>query len=1743
MDHVFLPRGTEYERLPDSLRLREPWATVNLQAASAPLASVPGVDPIPADHEQGPTGRSEELAARVRERIRANHSAEQPAAALRDSIRNTADVDPDRVALADSVRTVTYAQLDDRTDRVAALLHERGVCRGDVVVVALARSVELVEAMIGVWKAGAAFLCVDPAAPASWREGTARRAGARVVVAVSASVVPGLVHLTPESFPTGAPVIDLVRPEPDELAYVIQTSGSTGVPKLVMVHHGGVENLARAFREALPGLGAETRTLQFSAPTFDAIVLDLVLSLWQGGQLEVLDATTEVLDLPDVLKRRRITHVILPAVVVRTLEPTAFPDLRVLVSAGEACKPETAKAWAPHVRFFNAYGPAEASVCTTIHQVDPTALVEDTVPIGQALRNCHVVIADDALTPVPDGGEGEICIGGVGVGLGYLDQDDETALRFVPDPFSSVPGARLYRSGDRGRMRPDGTVEFLGRRDHQVKVRGVRVELSEVERALVELPTVSDAVATVEQNPDGDLRLLGHVRLADGVRTDSRAVLAEVGERVAKHLVPSVLVIVDEWPLTSSGKIDRARLPKPAPLSSAPFEAPRTPVEEILAGIAAGLLKLDRIGIHDNFFEMGGHSLLATQFIARTYDALGKEPSLSAVLNGATVAEISDLLQATEDHDTTPLPGARGTGPRTPSHAQQRIWLMQEVLPESLAYNAQLVLRLSGPLDRASLCASLTAMVERHEAIRSRFFEVNGEPRCEVVDPWEVDLPVLDLSGSRSEEQDRRFGAAVTDFVQAPFAIDRDRLVRWLLIRTAEDDHTLVYVEHHTVHDGWSTNVFVNDLLAGYVDHQRFGEVRRPPLTLQYYDYADWQHRWCASPAADRQREFWRRELAGATGVLELPGRPRTETRRFRGAAPRLEIDAELARGLEALSGRTGGTLFMTLLASFFALLHRYSGSRDLLTCSGIANRRWQGTEDLLGMFVNTVVFRGKVPDDDFTFSDLLAQVRQTALGVYDNQELPFEMVLEEARTTRVAGVNPLVQTMFSFHDSPHRELDSLPLDVVGIEALSNGSAKFDLNIIVIPHHNLPGHISRQPGNVVTLPASSGPLLPSPRSALDGITLSWEYDTDRFDESFITGMLEAYLGILHAVVADPRCPVSRLPLLTPRGRDELLALGSGPTGVVESANLSTLIARQVIRAPEAAAVVFGDTTLSYAEVSRRADGLAGRLVGNGIGRDDVVALCLPRSPELVVAFLAVLRTGAGFVALDPDHPTARSSWLLTDSGAAVVVTTAALAHVVPEAVPLPIVLVDDVDREDLPRPATGHEDPHGLAYLCYTSGSTGVPKGVQVEHHSVVAKLTNMRYFDLAPGKSVLHLAPPALDVAVMETLGALAHGATIHVPAAGWNLRELADYLLDHRITHVWLIAPLLHQLATEVPEALDRTEQVLTGADVVSPVVVRRLLERGVREVVNGYGPTEATMFSSAFHATPAGDVAGGKVSIGTPVPEVTISVVDDIGEPVPRGVVGEILISGAGVARGYLDRPEQTAHSFVRSGEGYAYRTGDMARWSEDGTLEFFGRRDSQVKIRGYRVELGEVGAALTSLPLVQDALAMTVPEDGDHRLVAYVVPAHGQVFTGEDVRSALRATVPEQLVPSVVVVVRAWPLTAGGKVDRARLPAPRAGRSSAPVAPRTEVERTLVRLAAELLRVADLGVEDDFFALGGHSLLATKFLARIRAEMGKDIGLDTFFARPTVAGLAELLPRLPTVPSLRGLVKQPRRGTTG
>jgi amino acid adenylation domain-containing protein len=1608
---------------------------------------------------------------------------------------------PGAVALVSSSESLTYGELDARADRLALHLRRRGVGLEVVVGVLMERGAELVVALLGVLKAGGAYLPLDPGYPRD-----------RLVWMLADARVPVLLASErPEWLPVGGPEVILPAEwegEPQSaavppagavsdrnLAYLIYTSGSTGWPKGIALEHRSTVAMVRWCLEAFTPEALRC-SLAATSVCFDVSVAELFAPLSCGGALFMV---RDALDLRVSAHAGEVTAIsIVPSVLRELLRGGPLPtSVTTLNLGGEPLSHdlvEQAYAQPGVSRVFNLYGPSEDTVYTTFSLVRAGALAAPTIGRPTAGNRIYVVRGGELQ---PAGLTGELVIGGGGLARGYLHRPDLTAERFVPDSFGGEPGARLYRTGDLGRRRTDGEIEYLGRLDHQVKVRGFRIELGEIEAVLRRHPSVTEAVVMAREDRPGDQRLVAYLTVRPGAAPALAQLRELLGGRLPAFMIPQVFVTLDAFPLTGSGKIDRRSLPaldRARPAGESDACGPRTAVEEIVAGVWEEVLGLDSVGVVEDFFELGGHSLHTTRVVARLNKIFQIELPVRALFEARTVRSLAAVLEkASRSWRGTPLPALERVprGDRLPlTFAQERLWFLHCLQPESAAYNLAFSARFEGDLDRATLARSLERIVHRHEALRTTFGLDNGYAVQRVGQGGPAPLAVTDLRALPASRRESAARGLEIGLARHPFDLERGPLLRFVLLQLGEREGVLTGSMHHIVSDGWSLGLFLAELETSYSAFLAGACPVLPELTIQVPDYAAWQRSSLTAEALAPQLAYWKDRLSGAPALLDLPvDHPRPVVAGWRGASAPFSLERPLAAALARLGRRDGGTLFMVLLAAFQALLSRYSGQRDMLVGVPVAHRGQLEIEPLIGCFVNTLVLRADLSEDP-GFRDLLGQVRETALAGYVNQDVPFEKVVGELGVDRNLGHAPLFQAMMALQSGLLRDLD-----LGGIrlrpEELDTGTAKLDL----------------------TLHLAGGEA---------GLSGRWEYRSDLFEPATIQRLAGHFAGLLAEIAAEPGRRLSDIHLLTAAERQQLLVEWND-TSAAPSAEmgLHRLFELQAARVPGAVALVAGGRELDYAQLDGWAGRWAHRLRSLGVGPEVRVGLLFDRSTEMVVAMLAVLKAGGVYVPLDPEHPPARLRWLLEDAGAAMLLTVDRLADRVSWS---PQLSLDVGVRETEPLFSTRVE-PASLAYVIYTSGSTGRPKGVMISHDALSSYLGwSVEAYDLAAGGGAPVHSPLGFDLTVTSLWGPLVSGGTVDLLPSARGVEALqasletagAPYsLLKLTPSHLEALGQELKPLAASRVRLLVVGGEALSGRDLAFWA-----LHAPKVEVVNEYGPTEATVGCCVYRRQ-AGELGVGAIPIGRPIANTRLYLLDSTTRPVPAGIPGELFISGAGLARGYLNRPDLSAERFLPdpfSGREGArmYRTGDLARARPDGSFEFLGRTDQQVKIRGFRIELGEVEAALMEQPGVEQAVTVARDDLGVLQLVAYIV---GWGVVGDtELRAGLRERLPEPMLPAAIVRLETFPLTANGKIDRAALPAPdRRDEGVCYAAPRTHEEELLAGIWKQVLRRDRVGVHDNFFTLGGDSILSIQVIARAN-QAGLRLTPQDLFQHQSIAELA-------------------------
>ncbi|WP_122581579.1 non-ribosomal peptide synthetase, partial [Pseudomonas viridiflava] len=1609
---------------------------------------------------------------------------------------------PDRVAAEHGQRSMTYGELNGQANRLAHYLIEQGIAPDDHVAIVLPRSMELLIGQLAVSKCAATFVPLDVNAPAERQSYMLDDCQAVCVLTRSTAAINAatrridLDNLDLNGQPSHDPALAQAQGS-DTAAYVMYTSGSTGAPKGVRVPHRGIARLV--LNNGYADFNEHDRIAFASNPAFDASTMEVWGALLNGGQLCVVDHETLVdpVRFSALLIDARISVLFITTALFNQYVqqiPQALQGLRLLLSGGERADPasyRTLLSQAQGLRLFNGYGPTETTTFAAVCEVSAICEGDESVPIGRPIGNTSIYVLDAHQRLAPKGVTGELYIGGDGVALGYLNRPELSVEKFLVDPFSDEPGAMMYRTGDLGRWMEDGQLECLGRNDDQVKIRGFRIELGEIVSCLHQLPGIGETVVLAREDEPGNVRLVAYYTShEEDTLLAPEQMRAHLQASLPDYMVPTAFIELKTLPLTANGKLDRRALPKPerSALFGVSYEAPEGEFEVALAEIWAEVLQVERVGRHDHFFDLGGHSLLAMRMVSQVRQQLGVELPLGELFALGELAAVAAALSGVARSELPSILPVKRDQPMPLSFAQQRLWFLAQMDGGNEAYNIPMALSLEGALDVTALTRALARIVERHETLRSRFVASGDSAQVLFVPtPADARLLVEDIRHAPLS-----LDACLRAEAVAPFDLAHGPLIRARLLQVADERHVLLLTVHHIVADGWSMGVLTQELLALYPAFCQEQPDPLPPLAIQYADYAVWQRRWLTGERLQHQAAYWRQVLEGAPTLLTLPtDRPRPAQQDFAGASLALQLDTRLAADLRKLAQRQGVTLYMALMAAWAMTLTRLSGQAEVVIGSPVAGRGRTELEDLVGLFVNTLAVRIDTSGSP-SGEALLAQVKARVLEAQDHQDLPFEQVVEVVRPTRSLAHAPLFQTTLNWMPGKHVAVPLGGLVVAPVEQISQVS-KFDLSL----------NLSEQGETLVG---------------------SLDYATALFDEATAQRYLNYFVQILETLATHEHTRLDRVALVGEQERRYLLeTLNATAVGVDNEQTVHAIIEARAASAPESVAAQVGERRLNYGELNLRANALAHHLISLGVRTDDRVAVMARRGLDTLVAMLAVLKSGAGYVPVDPSHPDERIAYLLSDSAPKVVLTQQALLARVPELA-APVIAFDQPTwPERLDNPQVAGLTSANLAYVIYTSGSTGQPKGVMVEHRTLNNLIDwHCQAFDLHAGSHTASVAGFGFDAMAWEVWPALCAGATLHLPPAEVSNEQL-DALLD------WWIAQPLQVAFLPTPVA-----EYAFSRDLRHPTL-RTLLIGGDRlrqfhrdpgfAVINNYGPTEATVVATSGRLLP-----DGSLDIGKPIANTRVYLLDERQQLVPLGVAGELYVAGDSVARGYLNRPEMTAERFLRdpfhnNPEARMYRTGDLARWNANGTLEYLGRNDDQVKIRGVRIELGEIEAQLSRLPGIEEALVVArEDEPGQPRLVGYFTEqADVATLNVGELRTALLAVLPGYMVPSALVRLDAWPLTANGKVDRRALPVPDrdALNTGEYQAPQGELEVALAAIWSELLQVERVGRHDRFFELGGHSLLAMRMVSQVRQRLSLELALGDLFADSALAAVARCL----------------------
>ncbi|MGO4966553.1 lichenysin non-ribosomal peptide synthetase LicA [Bacillus paralicheniformis] len=1607
---------------------------------------------------------------------------------------------PEKTAVVYEGQKLSYRELNEQSNRLARELRRRGIGPDAPAAIVMERSERVITAMLGVLKAGGAYVPIDPGFPEERIRFMLEDSKVKVVITDS-----GLTFETAETVRFSEALSEsLENGHPSSeagaghLAYIIYTSGTTGRPKGVMIEHRQVHHLVRGLQQAVGAYDQDDLKLALLAPFhFDASVQQIFTSLLLGQTLYIVPKKT-VSDgraLSDYYRRHQIdvtdgtpAHLQL----LSAADDLSGVKLRHMLVGGEALSrvaterllqlfAETAES-VPDVT--NVYGPTETCVdASSFTMTNHADLQGDTayVPIGRPIGNNRFYILDENGALLPDGVEGELYIAGDGVGRGYLNLPDMTADKFLEDPF--VPGGFMYRTGDAVRWLPDGTVDFIGRKDDQVKIRGYRIELGEIESVLQGAPAVGKAVVLARPETGGSLEVCAYVVPKQSGEIHLQGLREHLSKHLPDYMIPSHFVELDEIPLTGSGKVDRKALLRHevSVSGTAEYAAPRNEYEEKMVGIWQEVLGTEQVGIHDQFFELGGHSLKAMAMLAKIYKAFGVEVPLQVLFEKPTVAALSGFVSEAEKDGFTVIEPAPESDDYPLSLAQQRIYIVSQLEDAGVGYNMPAAAMLEGTLDVQRLEAAFQKLIDRHEALRTSFTVVDGEPRQNIHQRVQFKIEKVKADGKPIEQMAKSFVRRF-DLAKAP-------LMRAGLVRLADRRHVLLFDMHHLVSDGVSISIILNELAALYKGEEL------PEPNLHYKDYAFWQ-RTQAQKGFQKEEAYWQSVFARELPVLQLiTDEPRPSVQSFEGDRVSAVLPKDMKEKLAVLAEQNGATLYMVMLAAYNMLLAKYSGQEDVIVGTPAAGRRHSDLEGIIGMFVNTLAIRSKV-ESGRTFRDFLHDVKKTVIDAFEHQEYPFERLAEKVGASRDLSRHPVFDTMFILQNA-WEDIPMLGDLHLSIYETNFNIAKFDLTL----------QAKEEQGELI---------------------LDLDYSTKLFKKDTAERMLKAYLHLLEGMTADPLRRIGEYSLLTEEETNrQLVAFNPAASDYPREKTIVQLFEEQAAERGGHPALQFEDKVWSYGELNRKANQLARRLRERGVQPGTTAAILTARSAEMVIGILAVLKAGAAYVPIDPDHPEKRVQHFFEDSGAAVLLTQKAMKPLA-EAAEFggDILFLEDEhlylgDASDLRLPIS----PEAMANLTYTSGTTGTPKGNMVSHRNILRTVKNTNYLDVMTSDIVLSISNYVFDAFMFDVFGSLLNGAKLVIAPKDTilDMSRLAHVLEKEKVTVLMITTALFNLLTDMRPDSLKGLRRVLFGGERASVDHVRRALNTvGKGRLLHMYGPSESTVFTTYYPVNEVPDDAQA-IPIGKPVSNTEVLILDSFGNVQPAGVAGELCVGGDGLVRGYFNRPELTAEKFTehpfKTGEKI-YRTGDMARWLADGCLEFIGRIDHQVKIRGQRIELGEIEHHLLTHEMVQEAAVLAVDTGKRDQMICAYFTAD-QELSSEELRRYAAEGLPGYMIPSVFMQLQELPLTGNGKVDRRALPEPDVTQAAQKeyTAPRSRTEAQLADLWQEVLNVPKIGVHDNFFELGGHSLIGMTLIARIQQEMNVDLQLKDLFQAPTIETLAQ------------------------
>ncbi len=1601
---------------------------------------------------------------------------------------------PDNIAVVYEDHKLTYRELNERTNQLARVLRDKGVGSDSIVGIMVERSLEMIVGIMGVLKAGGAYLPIDPEYPDDRISYILEDSKAELILTQSKYVKNiefdgEILNLESEqSYSKEEAKLENIN-SPKDLAYIIYTSGSTGNPKGVMIEHESAINTLTEMERNYP-LTKEDVYLLKTSYTFDVSVTEIFGWFIGNGKLAILNPGEEkdVIGILNAIEKYKVTHVnFVPSMLNVLLEGldernvNKLNSLKYVFAAGEALSKETVNRFYRLIRtaeLENIYGPTETTIYVTRYSLKNFDKETKNIAIGKPLSNIKAYIIDKNSNIQPIGIRGELCFAGIGLGRGYLNRPELTAEKFVENPF--VLGERMYKTGDLARWLPDGNIEYLGRIDHQVKIRGYRIELGEIENKLLSHEDVKETAVIAIDDNSGNKYICAYV-VSEGELTVS-ALRAYLSKDLPDYMIPSYFIQLEKLPLTKNGKVDRKALPKLETggniITGTEYEAPRNSTEEKLVAIWRDVLEVEKISINDNFFELGGHSLKATSLMAKIHKVLNAEVPLKEIFINPTIKGISEYIKYSEESIYSTIEPVEEKEYYEMSSAQKRLYTLQQLELNSISYNMPRVLKLEGELDVERLKEAFNKLMHRHEALRTSFEVVEDGLVQKVHKRVEFEIEEYKV------KKDNKIEDIVKSFIRT-FDLSKAPLLRVGLVKVRTNKYILMYDMHHIISDGVSMGILVEEFSRIYA-----GEELKP-LRIQYKDFSKWQNELIRSDSIKTQEEYWLKQFEEEIPVLNLPTdyqRPAVQS--YEGDSIQFKINKKLTNKLRQVAKATGSTMYMVLLSTFNILLSKYSGQEDIVVGSPIAGRPHADLENIIGMFINTLAMRN-YPSGEKTFKEFLMEVKENALGAYENQDYQFEELVEKLNVTRDFSRNPVFDVMLILQNMDMSEVIVEDIKISPYKS-ENKISKFDMTVIA-------------------------------EELGDNISIAIQYCTKLFNKATIQKMYKHLENIMRVITKNTDIKLSELEILTKKERQEILIdFNNTKADYPKDKTIHQLFEEQAERTPESIAVVYEGDNLTYKELNERANQLARVLRDKGVSADSIVAIMVEHSLEMMVGIMGILKAGGAYLPIDPEYPEDRIEYMLQDSGAVILLAQSRTKGKV-EFIGQIIELEDEKLYQGNSSNIDSRKNPQNLAYIIYTSGSTGKPKGVMVEDRSVVNFITGMaNNIEFASEKTILAVTSISFDIFGLETLLSLIKGLRIVIADkdSQKDINKLSEIIIREKIDIIQT-TPSRMKLLTDIgnTKVFDNLKEILIGGEALPQSLLEKLRSKTKAKIYNVYGPTETTIWSTVK------ELNQGQINIGKPISNTDIYIVDKFSNLVPVGVAGELCIAGAGLARGYLNRPELTTEKFVDNPFELGtrmYRTGDLARWMADGNIEFLGRIDHQVKVRGYRIELGEIENKLLSHEAVKETVVIAIDDNsGNKAICAYVVGA--KELTAAELRAYISKDLPDYMIPSYFIQLDKLPLTKNGKVDRKALPQPDGNIISRAEyeAPRNSMEEKLVEIWKEVLEVEKIGINDNFFELGGHSLKIISLVLRIIKELGINIYPQKIIQKPTIKGISEAI----------------------